>query len=65
MLALTVPMVAVFSGWWLLGEALSPTFVAGGLLIAVVNVWIGVRDAQHPRVSMSVEPATDTAHSVR
>jgi len=64
-LALTVPVVAVFSGWWLLGEPLSPTFVAGGLLIVGASAWIGVRDGQRSRVSPSVAPATDTAHSVR
>ena len=64
-LALTVPVVAVFSGWWLLGEPLSPTFVVGGLLIVVASAWIGLRDAQRPAVATSIEPATDTAHSVR
>ena len=64
-LALTVPVVAVFSGWWLLDEPLSPTFVVGGLLIVGASAWIGVRDGQHSRVSMSVEPAIDTARNVR
>ena len=40
-LALTVPLVAVVSGWWLLDESLSPLFLTGALLIAVSSAIIG------------------------
>lgn len=40
-LALTVPLVAVVSGWWLLDEPLSPLFLLGALMIGVSSALIG------------------------
>ncbi|HEY6723894.1 MAG TPA: DMT family transporter [Polyangiaceae bacterium] len=62
-LALTVPVVAVLCGWWFLDEPLSPTFVAGGLLILAASAWIGIRDGQELRAAASAESITGTARS--
>lgn len=62
-LALTVPVIAVVGGWWFLSEPLSPTFVAGGVLIVVASAWIGFRDARELRDTTSVESPAKTART--
>jgi len=64
-LALTVPVVAVVSGFWCLNEPLSPSFVSGGLLILVASACIGIQDGREQRASLAAGAATGTAHSAR
>ena len=47
-LALTVPIIAVLSGWWILGEPLAAGFVLGGALIVAscgALGWLEARNA--------------------
>lgn len=62
-LALTVPLVAVFSGWCLLNEPLSPTFIVGGLLIVGASAAIGFRDGHAARAAASAQAVTNTVRN--
>ena len=56
------PVVAVFLGWLVLGEPLTPGLLAGGLLIVAVG-----RAHHAAQASAGLEPsrASDAAHSFR
>jgi drug/metabolite transporter (DMT)-like permease len=56
------PMLTILWGTWLLGERVTPTLLAGGVLVLGGILWTTRPPLRRDRAAAALEPAPCTSH---